>query len=137
MVDESKTTVGISGADFTINGKLTYTPESGFGAADPHLRGKLLMLKTANCIFDDARYGQWATRENPYFGYVHWDYPDSPWDPDRHTDEFIAALDSYREHGLTMVSGRIASVDQQHLHGKRRPEGGVSQATLARTDGYG
>ena len=103
MFAGSRTTVEISGPDFTVNGHLTYTPEAGFRDADPHLRGKLLMLKTANCIFDDARYGEWATKANPYFGYVHWEYPDGPWNPNRHTDEFIAALPTYRQLGLTMV----------------------------------
>lgn len=62
------------------------------------------MLKSANCIFDDERYPEWGSDENPYFGYVSWDYPDGKWDPERNTNEFIAQLPIYRKHGLLLVN---------------------------------
>ncbi len=39
------TQVGIRGSLFTINGKPTYTPESGFPNANPNLIGTLLNVR--------------------------------------------------------------------------------------------
>ena len=107
MISERTTAVGIEDSNFTINGKKTYTPEAGFPEASAALKGKLLMLKSANCIFVDMRYPEWGTDKNPYFSYVSWEYPYAKWDPERHTDEFITQLATYRKHGLLMVNANL------------------------------
>jgi len=48
-------------------GKILDTPEQGYTHAHPLTRGKLLMLKSANSIFDDENYPERGARENPYF----------------------------------------------------------------------
>ena len=98
-----KTVVGIQGNCFTINGALTYTAQAGYPNASPLLRGRLMMMKSANCIFDDARYPEWGSDKTPYFGHVSWDYPDGPWDPERNTREFIAQLPNYKACGLSAI----------------------------------
>ncbi len=103
------TLVGIQGRHFTVNGLLTYTPEQGYGGAHEALRGKLLMMKSTNSIFDDADYPALGSREHPYENGARWDYPDGPWDPDRHTDEFLAMLPTYRRHGFNTVSTSLMS----------------------------
>ena len=101
------TIVTIRGDEFLLNGAVTYTAESGFPKAAPWIRGKLLMLKSANCIFDDARYPDFGSDSSPYFGDVSWDYPDGRWDPDRNTREFVGALPAYRKHGLLMMNANL------------------------------
>jgi len=103
------TVVGIQGRDFTINGQLAYTPQLGYPAAHPAVRGKLLMMKSTNSIFDDANYPARGSREHPYDNGASWDYPDGRWDPERHTDEFIAMLPTYRRHGFNTVSTSLMS----------------------------
>lgn len=97
--------VGIRGPLFTINGHPTYTPEAGFPNADPNLIGTLLNVRAVQAVFDDANYPKQGTRQNPYptavMGDVSWDYPDTgKWDPERNTQEFIAALPEWRRAGL-------------------------------------
>jgi len=41
-----------------------------------------------------------ATQETTHL----WSYPDSPWDAERNTDEFVAALDAYATAGLNAVT---------------------------------
>jgi hypothetical protein len=99
-----KTRVGIRGSLFTINGHPTYTPEAGFPKADTNLIGTLLNVRAVQAIFDDANYPQKGSRQNPYksntMGDVAFDYPDGKWDPERQTDEFVAALPQWRACGL-------------------------------------
>ena len=55
----------------------------------------MLNSRMVQAIFDD---------ENPETA-VHWRYPDTKkWDAERNTDEFCAALELYREHGLLAVT---------------------------------
>jgi len=101
----AQTVVGIRGPMFTINGHPTYAPESGFPNADPNLVGTLLNVRAVQATFDDANYPKQGTRQNPYhsavMGDVFWDYPDTgKWDPERNTQEFIAALPEWRRTGL-------------------------------------
>ncbi len=99
-----QTRVGIRGSLFTINGHLTYTPESGFERANTNLIGTLLNVRAVQAIFDDANYPAKGSRQNPYvsntMGEVAFDYPDGGWDPDRQTREFVAALPEWRACGL-------------------------------------
>lgn len=81
------TVVAIDGTHFLINGVLTSPGERA--------EGQLLNTRMAQAIFDD---------ENPdTVGY--WAYPDTKtWDPQRNTNEFIAMLPTYAQHGIRMVT---------------------------------
>jgi len=83
-----KTVVSIRGEDFLINGKLTYPGKNWNGH---RLEGLLFNSRMVQGIFDDA---------NPET-VSRWAYPNThKWDPDRNTNEFIAALPEWRRHGL-------------------------------------
>lgn len=82
-----QTTLTIEGDDFHINGKPTYEGREWNGH---RIEGLLLNSRMVQGIFDDLNP---ATRS-------WWDYPDGPWDPDRNTNEFVAAMPSWRAHGL-------------------------------------
>lgn len=83
-----QTVVGISGSDFTINGQLTYAGRTFEGH---RIEGLLFNVRAVQAIFDD---------ENPTTRAL-WAYPDTgQWDPDRNVDEFCAALESWRAHGV-------------------------------------
>lgn len=81
------TTVSIEGEAFCINGKPTY-PGRWYNGY--RVEGLLFNARTVQGIFDDLNP---ETRNR-------WDYPDGPWDPQRNTDEFIAAMPAWREAGL-------------------------------------
>ncbi|KKK66569.1 hypothetical protein LCGC14_2962790, partial [marine sediment metagenome] len=81
------TVVSIEGGAFRINGEPTYPGRSCEGMK---IEGLLLNARLVQAIFDDRNE---ETRSM-------WDYPDGPWDADRNTDEFIAAMDAWRDHGL-------------------------------------
>jgi hypothetical protein len=86
-VVERKTTVGIDGSSFLINGRFTYPGRWYKGL---RIEGLLLNSRMVQGVFDDLNPG---TREL-------WRYPDGPWDPDRNTEEFVAAMPAWREAGL-------------------------------------
>src|SRR5437588_9068438 len=83
-----RTQVSISGAKFLINGKLTYPGRIFRGH---NIEGLLLNTRMVQGIFDDKNpetRGKWA-------------YPDTGvWDPERNTNEFIAAMPTWRDHGV-------------------------------------
>ena len=82
------TTVSIEGEAFYINGKPTYAGKSWQGNK---LEGLLFNARLVQGIFDDL---------NPETA-VRWKYPDTgTWDPDRNTNEFVAAMDDWYDHGL-------------------------------------
>jgi hypothetical protein len=54
------------------------------------IEGLLMNARLVQGIFDDLNP---ETRGR-------WDYPDGPWDPERNTREFIAAMPAWRAHGL-------------------------------------
>ncbi len=81
------TTVGIDGDSFLIDGRPTYEGRTWRGI---RIEGLLMNCRMVQGIFDDL---------NPETRPM-WDYPDGPWDPERNTDEFVAAMPSWREHGL-------------------------------------
>jgi hypothetical protein len=82
-----QTIVQIDGDGFTINGRPTYEGRAFEGVA---VEGLLMNSRMVQGAFDDLNP---QTRS-------WWDYPDGPWDPERNTREFIAAMPTWREHGL-------------------------------------
>ena len=86
-----RTVVSIHGNQFFLNGKPTYPHRTFQGH---RIEGLLFTSRMANAIVDD---------HNPETRGV-WAYPDGPWDAERNTSEFIAALPAYRAAGLTSVA---------------------------------
>jgi hypothetical protein len=85
---QTHTEVSVSGDRFFINGKATY--EGGKCQGKP-IEGLLLNSRMVQGIFDDL---------NPDT-VTKWVYPDTGrWDAERNTDEFIAAMPTWRAHGL-------------------------------------
>ncbi len=86
------TKVSISGEDFLINGVPTYKGRTWNGH---RIEGLLMNSRMVNGIFDDS---------NP--STVHmWAYPDThKWDPNRNTNEFVAAMSDWHAHGLLAVT---------------------------------
>ena len=82
--------VTIDKGGFRIDGKPTYAGRSWKGH---RIEGLLMNSRMANAIADD---------ENPSTRGA-WSYADGAWDAERSTREFVAALPSYRAHGLLAV----------------------------------
>jgi hypothetical protein len=82
-----KTTISIEGQTFVINGKPTFPGREYKGMK---VEGLLPNSRMVQGIFDDLNPG---TRSR-------WTYPDGPWDADRNTREFIAAMPEWRAQGL-------------------------------------
>jgi hypothetical protein len=83
-----KTDVTIVGPAFHINGKPTYEGRRWNGQA---IEGLLFNSRMVQGIFDDLNP---KTRSR-------WAYPDTgKWDADRNTNDFIAAMPAWKEHGL-------------------------------------
>ena len=83
----TQTTVSIEGTHFLINGEVTSPGKPA--------EGLLLNTRMAQAIFDDA---------NPNtVGF--WAYPDThTWDAQRNTNEFVAMLPTYAQHGIRLVT---------------------------------
>jgi hypothetical protein len=84
------TVISIANGGFALNGAPTYPGRSWKGR---RIEGLLFNSRMANAIADDenpATRGAWA-------------YADGDWDAERNTREFVAALPSYRAHGLSAV----------------------------------
>ncbi len=83
-----RTEVSIVDDAFHINGRPTYEGREWNGH---RIEGLLMNARLVQATFDDRNpdtVGRWA-------------YPDTGrWDPDRNTNEFIAAMPSWREHGM-------------------------------------
>ena len=91
--EERKTEISIKGAKFLINEKPTY---QGITWKNPQgkevsMEGLLMNARLVQGIFDDLNP---ETRDK-------WAYKDTgKWDSDRNTNEFIEAMESWRQHGL-------------------------------------
>ena len=85
------TTVSISNEEWFINGRPTLEGVTWKGSS---MQGLLPNSRMVNAIADD---------NNPGTRHL-WDYPDMPWDPERHTNEFVEALADYRAHGLLAIT---------------------------------
>lgn len=83
MTPARRTFLEIIGDRFAVNGKLLHAER---GPAE----GLLVNARLVQGVFDDLNR---ATR-------TLWAYPDGPWDPDRNTAEFVAAMPSWRRAGL-------------------------------------
>jgi hypothetical protein len=83
----SKTRVSIEGSAWHVNGRPTY---EGRTWRDLKVEGLLMNARLVQGVFDDLNP---ETRSR-------WDYSDGPWDADRNTDGFVAAMDDWRAHGL-------------------------------------
>lgn len=82
------TRVSIRGDAFYINDRPTYAGRRWRG---PRIEGLLFNARFVQGVFDDANA---QTR-------AKWAYPDTGrWDADRNTREFVAAMQSWRRHGL-------------------------------------
>jgi len=82
-----RTVVGIEGGSFLVNGRPTCAGRTWRGM---RLEGLLMNARLVQGTFDDLNpdtRGRWA-------------YPDGPWDADRNTDEFVAAMGAWRACGL-------------------------------------
>jgi hypothetical protein len=124
----SRTTVGIEGAAFTINGAPTYAGRHWQGAK---VEGLLMNSRMVQGIFDDLNP---ETRRR-------WDYPDGPWEAERNTDEFVAAMPEWRAHGLLSFTinlqggnPRSYSRDQPWHNSTFEPDGSMRPAYLARLE---
>ncbi len=83
-----KTVVTIKERDFYINGKITL---KGRKIENIPIEGLLPNSRMVQGIFDDL---------NPETRQL-WKYPDTGiWDPNRNTNEFVAAMPEWRKHGL-------------------------------------
>jgi hypothetical protein len=84
----SQTVVAIRGEQFLINGEPTYKGTMWNGYP---IEGLLFNSRMVQGIFDDM---------NPETRSL-WQYPDTKtWDPERNTNEFLAAMQEWRDHGL-------------------------------------
>src|SRR5262249_27246088 len=81
------TVVSISGREFVVNGRPTYSGRSYDGM---NVQGLLFNSRMVQGIFDDRNP---ETRDR-------WNYPDGRWDPERNTREFIAAMPLWKAKGL-------------------------------------
>lgn len=85
---QRQTAVSIVGPAFHINGQPTYAGRTWQGHK---IEGLLFNSRMVQGIFDDL---------NPETA-KQWAYPDTgKWDAERNTQEFIAAMPAWREHGL-------------------------------------
>lgn len=83
-----RTEVSIVGEKFFVNGRPTYAGRTWDGIS---IEGRLLNSRMVQGIFEDLNP---ATR-------ARWTFPDGePWDAERNTREFIAAMPEWKRHGL-------------------------------------
>ncbi|MFP3938511.1 MAG: hypothetical protein ACLFVW_09235 [Phycisphaerae bacterium] len=122
----SKTVVSIDGQRWCVNGTPTY-PSRYY--RDMKIEGLLMNARLVQGVFDDLND---ETRHN-------WDYPDGPWDADRNTDGFVAAMPSWRRHGLIGFTINLQggnpfaySKDQPWLNPGFEPDGTLRDDYAAR-----
>ncbi|MGQ9525555.1 MAG: hypothetical protein ACUVTZ_12055 [Armatimonadota bacterium] len=124
-----RTTVGIVGNQFAINGQPTYRGRTWRGMK---IEGLLLNSRMVLATFDD---------ENPET-VSYWKYPDTGrWDPERNVREFIAAMPDWRKHGLLAFTvnfqggnPRGYSSTQPWRNTAFRPDGSLKPDYLSRME---
>ena len=125
---ERKTMVSIDADAFLINGEPTYPGRCYEGRK---IEGLLLNARMVQGIFDDL---------NPETVSL-WEYPDGPWDPDRNTAEFVAAMSLWRQAGLLGFTLNLQGGSPQGYSKKQpwhnsafTPEGELRPAYMARLE---
>jgi len=121
------TVVSIVGDQFFVNGKPTFQGRSHQGH---RIEGLLPNARMVQGIFDD---------ENPETR-SRWVYPDTKtWDANRNTDEFIAAMPVWKQHGLMAFTLNLQggspegySKSQPWENSAISPEGSLRPAYLGR-----
>ena len=122
------TEITLAGEDILLDGTPTYPGREWQGH---RIEGLLLNSRMVQAVFDDA-----AEETRPL-----WVYPDTgTWDPERNTDEFVAALPTYRAHGLLGVtvglqgggSNYRSEVIQRYRNSAFHPDGSLDPAYTAR-----
>ncbi len=121
------TTISIDGDRFLISGKPTYEGRTWQGKP---VEGLLLNSRMVQGVFDDLNPDT-ATR---------WAYPDTGrWDPERNTREFIAAMPTWRAHGLLAFTINLQggsptgySRSQPWINSAIAPDGSLREAYMAR-----
>ena len=124
----NRTTVSIKEKQFFINGKPTY---QGRSWQNHKIEGLLFNSRMVQGIFDDLNS---ETADN-------WKYPDTgTWDPDRNTDEFVAAMEEWRAYGLlsftiNMQGGSPMGYGNKNWYNSAYTEnGGLRPAYMARLE---
>src|SRR5260370_11225524 len=122
------TVISIANGGFAVNGAPSYPRRSWQGH---RIECLLFNSRMANAIADD---------ENP-FTRGAWAYADGDWDAERSTREFIAALPSYRAHGLLGVCLNLQGGSPQGYSWHQpwkicgfTPEGALKPASAARLE---
>ncbi len=121
------TVITISGDQFLINGRPTYPGRNWRGLK---VEGLLLNARMVQGVFDDL---------NPATA-RRWAYPDTgKWDPDRNTDEFIAAMPAWYACGLRAFTINLQggspegySREQPWINSAFRPDGSPEPAYFTR-----
>ena len=122
-----QTTVSIVGEDFHINGRPTYAGRVWNGN---RIEGLLLNSRMVQAVFDDL---------NPATA-PRWAYPDTKaWDAERNVREFIAAIPTWKAHGLLAVTVNLQggspegySKTQPWISGAFSPDGALRPDFAAR-----
>ena len=122
------TVVSIQGREFRVNGRPTYAGRSYDGTT---VQGLLFNSRMVQGIFDDRNP---ETRRR-------WAYPDGPWDPERNTREFIAAMPLWKAKGCwpsrstSRAAARriqpVAAVGEFVVRDRRHAAGGLHVAAGA------
>ena len=127
-IQAQKTIVSIKGNQFYINGKPTYEGRSWKGHK---IEGLLMNARMVQGIFDDLNpepSGEFA-------------YPDTKkWDADRNTNEFVAAMPLWSEHGLNAFTLNMQGGSPYGYGNKKclnpgfNPDGSLMQPYMNRLD---
>jgi hypothetical protein len=125
-----RTDVTVRGADFYINGQPTYAGRTYNGK---RIEGLLMNVRAVQGIFDDLN-PETASR---------WVYPDTQrWDAERNTNELIAALPEWKQHGVLAFTINLQGGSPAGSAGRGRGAGqagiaGAPPAAAARGAGRG
>ena len=124
---KQRAVVTIQEDQFLINGKPTYEGRVWNGQ---RIEGLLMNSRMVQGIFDDLNPDTVA----------QWAYPDTgQWDPERNTNEFIAAMPSWRAHGLLAFTINLQggspqgySRSQPWVNSAIAPDGSLREPYLTR-----
>jgi hypothetical protein len=123
------TEVSIRGEMFYINGRPTY---EGRWFQGRKIEGLLMNSRMVQGIFDDL---------NPDTA-ARWGYPDTgTWDPERNTDEFVAAMPAWREYGMLSFTINLQGGSPEGYSGQQvwhnsalRPDGSLRPDYMRRLE---